>query len=171
MELLIETFKDFFGMVEGKFVVATVIMSIITLLVIYLIFLITTSFRKRRDALNIKLPDINENGQVIEKEARFKGNKEITVELIDTNEDGAFHSDVKTDEKVFLTTLTVETREFIPDDETVTSKLNMPEVGEIDYEQIKEEKRKEKEQEFTNHLRKVAQADNEEDLVRVDNLV
>lgn len=170
MELLIETFKDFFGIVEGKFVIATVVMSVIILLIIYLLFVVTVSFRKRKEALSIHLPDINEHGEIVKEEAGFNETEEVTVELIDASEDEVFNDDVKVDDKSFLTALTMETGVFISDDETTNSKVIMPNVGEIDYEQIKDEKRKEKEQEVINHLRKVAQADSEEELARIDNL-
>lgn len=169
MELIIETFKDFFGMVEGRFIIATTIMIIIALVVLYLLFLIAVSFRKRREAINVKLPDIDGRGEVVNETPSFTEKEEITVELIDSDEDEVSDTDVKTNEEAFLTALTIETGKFIADDNNNLD-LKMPEVGEIDYDRIKEEKRKEKEQEVINRLREIAKADNQDDLDKVDNL-
>lgn len=168
MELLLETFKDFFGMVEGRFVIATIIMIVIALVAIYLIFLIAISFRKRREAIQVQLPDIDVHGEVANESARFTEAEEVTVELIDSDEDEISDNNAVIDEKAFLTTLTIETGEFIHDD--TNHNLNMPEVGEIDYDKIKEDKKREKEEEAINRLRKIAEADNQEDLDRVDSL-
>lgn len=161
MELLLDTFKNFFGMIEGKFVVATIGMILIILLAVYLLFTVVISFKKRKEAVEIKLPDINDNGEVIEEVSKFPTNKEIVVELIDTSEDDSIKSDVTTDEKPFLTALTLETGNFVLDTKTETTKLNMPDVGEIDYEKIKEDKRKEKEQESIDRLRRKLAKENE----------
>lgn len=165
-----EMINNFLGLVEGKFVVASIFMIFIFLIISFLIYLVTVSFTNRKEAVGVKLPDIDANGELIKENSMFINNDEVTVELIDSTDDEIYNENIKDNNNEFLTSLALETGSFVSDDEN-NFKLNMPEVGEIDYEQIKEEKRLEKENQILEkenkiigHLREVAIADNDEDI-------
>lgn len=163
MELVLNTFKDFFGIVEGKYVIAGTIMVIVSIIILYVLFLIISSIRKRKSSLAVSLPDINASESEEEKGPRFHPVEEIVIELIDPEEDLIPQGGAKIKDDEFLTSLTLETGQLIID-EKLEQKIDMPEVGEINYDEIKEMKKKEKEEEVINHLRKVAEADNDEEL-------
>lgn len=162
--------NNFLGLVEGRFVIASIFMILIFLIISFLIFLVTVSFTNRKEAVRVKLPDIDANGELVKNNPSFINNDELVVELIDSNDDEIYGEPTKDNSTEFLTSLSLETKSFISDEDS-KFKLNMPEVGEINYEQIKEEKRLEKEKKLAEkeskiigHLREVALADNDEDL-------
>lgn len=164
---LIDTFMSFIEMINVKFVIATVIMIAIFVIICYLLLLVVQSFQKRSEAINVKFPAIDDYGE-IEKRNQFDSNREITVELVNS-EDDIVNENVQVDDDVFLSTLSTESRQPISIEDEV--ELKMPEVGEIDYEKIKQEKEKEiesirMERELANQerLRELAQADREEEL-------
>lgn len=156
-------------MVEGKFVIATVAMIVIFFIICFLLFLIVTSFQRRREAVGVQLPIIDERGVEIERASSFSAIEDLTIELIDAEEDDAVSdNNIVTDDREFLTALTMETGQYVSDDTITTSSMKMPEVGEIDYEQIKEDRRLEKEQEAVDRLRELAEADSQEEIDKIN---
>ena len=92
--------------------------------------------------------------------------KEFSIDKTKGNE--FFYEQTKVDEDLFLSTLSSEIRKPLIDDEL---QISMPEVGEIDYDKIKQERNRELEiarleQERANQerLRELALADNEDEL-------
>lgn len=164
MNLIQDTFKNFFGLVEGKFVIASIAMIIIFLIICYLLFLVITSFQNRRDAVGVRLPEIDARGVAVTNESSFQDNSDLSIELIDAAEDEASDTSATTDDKQFLTALTMAAGQYISDENHNSEDVKMPEVGEINYEQIKEDKAQAKHREHQEHLRELAKADSEEGL-------
>lgn len=165
MDLLLSTFKDFFGIVDSKYIIAAVIMTIVSVVAIYIISMVVTSFIKRREAVAVELPDVNvATGNVVEEAEGFSVNEgeAITVELIDPSEDEVEYEIKESNDKAFIEALTIETGELIIEDE---GNVDMPEVGEIDYEKIKEKKQKE----IIERIRQIAKAD--EDLNEIEEIM
>lgn len=165
MDLLLNTFKDFFGIVNSRYIIAAIVMTIVSIVVIYIISMVVTSFMKRRKTVAVELPDVNvATGNVVEKAEAFSVNEEeaITVELIDSSEDEVEDEIKESNDKAFIEALTIETGEIIVEDE---DNIDMPEVGEIDYDKIKEEKQ----EEAIERLRQIAKAD--EDLNEIEEIM
>lgn len=165
MDLLLNTFRDFFGIVNSRYIIAAVIMTIVSVVVIYIISMVVTSFMKRRKTVAVELPDVNvATGNVVEEAEAFSVNEEeaITVELIDSSEDEVEDEIKESNDKAFIEALTIETGELIVEDE---GNVDMPEVGEIDYDKIKEEKQ----EEVIERIRQIAKAD--EDLNEIEEIM
>lgn len=163
---IMDTLTDFTEMINVKFVIATVIMLIIFLVICYLLLLIVQSIQKRSEAINVKFPSIDDYGEGHNKK-QFNEGKEITVELVNS-EDDVVKEKVELDEDLFLSALSSEIRKPLIDDEL---QISMPEVGEIDYDKIKKERKKElevarleQERASQERLRELALADNEDEL-------
>lgn len=162
---LLNTFKEFFGIVNSRYIIAAVIMTIVSIIVIYIISMVVISFMKRRETVAVELPDVNvATGSVVEKAEAFSVNEEetITVELIDSSEDEVEDEIKESNDKAFIEALTIETGELIVEDE---GNVDMPEVGEIDYDKIKEEKQ----EEVIERIRQIAKAD--EDLNEIEEIM
>lgn len=165
MDLLLNTFKDFFGIVSGRYIIAAIVMTIVSVIIIYIISMVVISFMKRRETVAVELPDVNvATGNVVEEAEAFSVNEEetITVELIDSSEDEVEDEIKESNDKAFIEALTIETGELIVEDE---GNVDMPEVGEIDYDKIKEEKQ----EEAIERLREIAKAD--EDLNEIEEIM
>lgn len=161
---IINTMRDFFSTQDWKLVIAGFGMITIFILIIYLISLIVISFQNRKEAVNIKLPDINTYNNNIEVKKQFEDAKVLEVELISAEQDVVKNAQLKDDENLFLTALSIETKKYIP---ATIEDIDMPQVGEIDYEAIKleiAEKAREKDMSTLSMLKKLAQADELETL-------
>ena len=165
MNSLIEGIQSFFSMIEAKFTIATIIMVVIFVTISLLITLTVISFRKRREALSVELPNINDQGEVDSSKSKFEKDKNITIELVDPNEDIAEDVPENNDE-TFFAALTMETRTLIQPEKI---ELDMPEVGEIDSEE-NEKMLIARENAAIDHLKKIAKADSEEDLSSIEGL-
>lgn len=164
---IMDTLTNFTKMINMKFVIATIIMLIIFLVICYLLLLIVQSIQKRSDAINVKFPPIDSYGE-IESKDQFDVDREITVELVNS-EDDVIDETVEGDEDLFLSTLSTEVKKPILNADEI--QVSMPEVGEIDYEKIKKEKKEElkiarAEQDRANQerLKELALADSEQEL-------
>lgn len=166
--------QSFFSMLDGKFTAAIVFMLIIVVVTCYISFVLLTSIKKRNVAVKVKLPDLNQQGVINTSNNQFE-NKEVTVELINPADDviGEYNNnnDKNSNDKSFLEALSVSTGSYIPEDEK-SIKVDLPEVGEFDYEELKKQKEKElekakiaREQANLEHLKELAQADNNSDIV------
>lgn len=168
---MLDTIKSFFATTDSKYIVATVFMGIIVLLVIYLLVKLLSFFKERRESMAVKLPDINLSEKGEDEITPFPGDKEITVELVHSEEEERMlsKSENKDNENLFLAALTMETGSLILPEDT---KVNMPEVEDVDFEKLKEEKKKEKEREVLDHIRELAKADEEvEEITNIENLL
>lgn len=161
---IINTFKKFFVIQDWKLVVAGLGMLVIFLLIVYLLSLIIISFQRRKAAVNISLPDINTYDKKDDNLKQFEEPKVFEVELI-TPDDDVIGEEPKDNEELFLTALSIEAKKYIPKSD---EKIEMPEVGEIDYQAIKMEKTKERTQSALDRLKRIAKAD-EESLIDINN--
>lgn len=140
-------------MQDWKLVVAGLGMLVIFLLMVYLLSLIVISFQRRKAAVSVSLPDINTYNKKDDNLKQFEELKVFEVELIAPDE-YVVEAEPKDNEELFVTALSIETKKYIPKSD---EKIEMPEVGEIDYEAIKMEKTKD----AINRLKKIAKADEE----------
>lgn len=140
-------------MQDWKLVVAGLGMLVIFLLIVYLLSLIIISFQRRKAAVSVSLPDINTYDKKDDNLKQFEELKVFEVELI-TPDEYVIEAEPKDNEELFLTALSIETKKYIPKSD---EKIEMPEVGEIDYEAIKMEKTKD----AINRLKEIAKADEE----------
>lgn len=147
-------------MQDWKLVVAGLGMLVIFLLMVYLLSLIVISFQRRKAAVSVSLPDINTYNKKDDNLKQFEELKVFEVELIATDE-YVVEAEPKDNEELFVTALSIETKKYIPKSD---EKIEMPEVGEIDYQAIKMEKT----QNAINRLKEIAKAD-EESLVDINN--
>lgn len=157
---IINTLKNFFVMQDWKLVVAGLGMLVIFLLIVYLLSLIIISFQRRKAAVSVSLPDINTYDKEDDNLKQFEELKVFEVEII-TPDEYVIEAEPKDNEELFLTALSIETKKYIPKSD---EKIEMPEVGEIDYQAIKMEKTKD----AINRLKEIAKAD-EESFVDINN--
>ena len=157
---IINTLKNFFVMQDWKLVVAGLGMLVIFLLMVYLLSLIVISFQRRKAAVSVSLPDINTYNKKDDNLKQFEELKVFEVELIAPDE-YVIEAEPKDNEELFVTALSIETKKYIPKSD---EKIEMPEVGEIDYQAIKMERT----QNAINRLKEIAKAD-EESLVDINN--
>lgn len=159
MNNVLDAVIKFISIQDWRLVIAGFGMIVIFLLMIYLISLIVLSFQRRRDAVDVKLPDIDNQYGEKDKKATFKEIESLEVELVDSNED-LINTDRKDhNEEAFLTALSLESKRFVPLD---YKKFEMPVLGEIDYESIKRRMEAEAEnkiRENLERLRKIAESD------------
>lgn len=164
MGSLVNTFKDFFGIVNSRYIIAAVIMIVVIAVVIYITSVVVKSFLKRREAVSVQLPNIDVTEGKVEEEVKgFKvEDNPIVVELIDSSEDEIDEEVPDSSDEAFIEALTMVTGNIIISDE---DNIDMPEVGEIDYDKIREERQKE----AIEHLKEIAKAD--EDLDEIDEIM
>lgn len=164
MNNILDTVKQFISIQDWRLVIAGFGMLVIFLLMIYLISLIVLSFQRRRDAVDVKLPDIDKEVSEDDNKEKFKEAESLEVELIDSNDDVVNSDKTDINDELFLKALTIESKQFIP----LTYKgLDMPEVGDIDYESIKskmEAEAEDRRRESLERLKQIAKSD-EQDLV------
>lgn len=87
------------------------------------------------------------------------------IELINPEEDRIDDVEPVDNEDLFLTALSIETGKYIPKD---SESVEMPKVGEIDYEEIKrknKEKADKQSKEDLARLKEIAKADGEGELI------
>lgn len=157
---IINTLKSFFTIQDWRFIIAGLIMIAIFLLIVYLLSVIVISFQKRKAAVNVSLPDIDSYNKKDKIVKQFEESEDLEVELIDANDD-VIKEEAKNNENLFMTALSIETGQYIP---KADDKIDMPEIGDIDYETIKiqkTEKAKEKTKKKLERLKKIAKADEE----------
>lgn len=159
-----ERIQGFLSMLDGKFTAAIVFMLIIFVVICYISFVMISSVKKRNAAVKVKLPDLDQQGVIDTSGNQFE-KKEITVELVNTADDVVEEYNGNND-KSFLEALTISTGSYIPEDEK-SIKVDLPEVGEFDYEELRKQKEKQieeekmkREQANLEHLKELAQADN-----------
>lgn len=164
-----EGLQQFMTMVEGRFTLATIMMVAIFAGTCYLISILVTSLKTRRERMKIELPAIDDNGKILITKSQFELNKEITTELVHPNDDIAFGPETPNNEE-FARALTMETKILINFDNE-SNLITMPKIGKIDYDKIKEEKvqemkRMKKDQEAAriSQLKELAIADREDEL-------
>ena len=159
-----ERIQGFLSMLDGKFTAAIVFMLIIFVVVFYISLVMISSVKKRNAAVKVKLPDLDQQGVIDTSGNQFE-KKEITVELVNTADDVVEEYNGNND-KSFLEALTISAGSYIPEDEK-SIKVDLPEVGEFDYEELRKQKEKQieeekmkREQANLEHLKELAQADN-----------
>ena len=161
----LNTIKNFIEIQDWRLVVAGFGMIIIFVLMVYLLSLIVLSYQRRRDAVQVSLPEIDSSGIVNHDSVdKFKEADTLEVELISSDDDNVINDNLNIDDSLFLTALTVETKKFIP---LAQEDMDMPEIGEIDYEGIKMKMEAEAEQwrkERLQRLKEIAKSD-EQDLI------
>lgn len=168
---MLDTIKSFFAITDNKYIIATIFMGIIVLLIIYILIKFVSFYKERKAAIAVQLPDINLSEKDEDEVSPFEINKEITIEMVHSEEEERMlsKSEKKGNENLFITALTMETGSIILNDE---SNVTMPEVEDVDFDKLKEEKKKEKEQEALDHLRELAKADVEvEEITNIENLL
>lgn len=164
---VLNTIKNFIEIQDWRLILAGFGMIIIFGLMVYLLSLIVLSYQRRRDAVQVSLPEIDGSGLVSHDPVdKFKEANPLEVELMSAEDDNIVNDNLNVDDSLFLTALTLETKRFIP---LSKEDMDMPDIGEIDYEGIKlkmeaeaEERRKERLQ----RLKEIAKSD-EQDLVDV----
>lgn len=155
-----QNFEDLSNLLEVKFIFAFSGMLLIMAGMIAIIYVIVVSFKKRKEAIAVNLPDISGDG-VVSVEPAFNEIENLNVELISEDEDVVKNSKIEDNEDQFLTALSCETKTvFLKDG---VGNLEMPEIGEIDYEKIK----KDKENSNINHLRELAEDDKDFDQQKI----
>lgn len=164
-----ERIQGFLSMLDGKFAAAIVFMLIIFVVICYISFVMISSVKKRNAAVKVKLPDLDQQGVIDTSGNQFE-KKEITVELVNTADDVVEEYNGNND-KSFLEALTISTGSYIPEDEK-SIKVDLPEVGEFDYEELRKQKEKQieeekmkREQANLEHLKELAQADNASSII------
>lgn len=164
-----ERIQGFLSMLDGKFTAAIVFMLIIFVVICYISFVMISSVKKRNAAVKVKLPDLDQQGVIDTSGNQFE-KKEITVELVNTADDVVEEYNGNND-KSFLEALTISTGSYIPEDEK-SIKVDLPEVGEFDYEELRKQKEKQieeekmkREQANLEHLKELAQADNASSII------
>ena len=162
---ILNTIKNFIEIQDWRLIVAGFGMIIIFVLMVYLLSLIVLSYQRRRDAVQVSLPEIDSSGLVNHDSVdKFKEADPLEVELISSDDDNVVNDNLNIDDSLFLTALTVETKEFIP---LAQEDMDMPDIGEIDYEGIKMKMEAEAEQrrkERLQRLKEIAKSD-EQDLI------
>jgi len=156
----IQNIKNFFEIMDWKLVIAGFGMLFIFLLIVYLISVIVISFQKRRDQVNVKLPDIDTYDKAESKGQKFKEVKKLEVELINQNDDVVIkESNNKGNYDYFIQALSIETRKLFP---STLSFPSMPKIKAIDYETIKRENIEKNQKENIEKMKKLAEEDNRE---------
>lgn len=162
MQKFVEIMGQYFLALDKGVVVAGLLMLMMFVLIVYVLSIAAIAFRKRKEAVSISLPDI-ESDEISEDGIQFKEPEDISIELIDPEEDDVIDEGNVDNEEAFLTSLVLETGQFISKE---NSEISMPQVGEFDEQAVlkrKEAKRarereriaKEREQE----LKSIAKAD------------
>lgn len=156
--------SSFFSMVDSKFAIAILIMIAMIFLVSFIVFFMILSIKKRSEAVKVKLPNLDSQGKVMKKDPEFKQEEKIVVELIDS-EDDSIQEYNKNNDKSFYSALSMSTGSYIPKEDKEIE-VEMPEVEEVDYEEIKRKKEVEmkeeqarRERENLLHLKELAKAD------------
>lgn len=158
---IINTIKNFLTIQDWKLLTAGFVMVLIAIVMIYLISLIVLSFRRRREAVDVRLPEIDNSGNM-KSEHKFKENNDFEIQLVDYEDDIGETQDLGINENLFIKALSMETKRYIS---TNKDEVDMPEVGEIDYKGIKlklENEAREREKDKSERLRQIAKADEED---------
>lgn len=162
--------SDFIENTNWTYVFAGLFMLLIFSIVIYIILILYTTIKKRRALLEVKLPEIDKRGIVEETEPQFDKERAISVELISAEEDESIKGENREYDENFFKALSLETGIKISEDDFV--KLDLPEVGELNFEEIKRKKqeeiekaKEEREQANIEHLRELAKADEEIEMI------
>lgn len=162
---ILNTIKNFIEIQDWRLIIAGFGMIIIFVLMVYLLSLIVLSYQRRRDAVQVSLPEIDSSGLVNHDSVdKFKEADTLEVELISSDDDNVVNDNLNIDDSLFLTALTVETKRFIP---LAQEDMDMPDIGEIDYEGIKmkmEAEAEERRRERLQRLKEIAKSD-EQDLI------
>lgn len=157
---IIQNIKNFFEIMDWKLVIAGFGMLFIFLLIVYLISVIVISFQKRRDQVNVKLPDIDTYDKEESKGPEFKEVKKLEVELINPNDDVVIgENNNKGSYDYFIQALSIETRKLFP---SMLSFPSMPKIKAIDYEAIKKENIERSQKESFDKMKKLAEEDDRE---------
>lgn len=165
MSNFITTIITFFENLDWKLVTAGFGIVIIFTLIVYLLVIIVTSLQSRRAAIKVSLPDINNYNNTGSDVSEFEEIKDMSIELINSDDDKIDdkidNSNIKDNEDSFFKALSLEAKKYIPKS---TFKINMPEIGKINYEAIikeKKEKSKKQTKKDLERLKKIAKADAE----------
>lgn len=154
--------ENFFRSLDWNLVIAGFGIIFIFTLMVYLILIIVSSYQNRRKALNVSLPVLDDYGNNVLSEPQFKELKELSLELVSSDDDVINELENKNNDKSFLTALTLETKKYIP---VENEEINMPEVKEDNYEVINLDKEKfatKRTKQTLDKIRKIAQADGKE---------
>lgn len=154
----------FFSVQDWRLIGAGLIMILIFILMVSLVSFIVISYLKRKEAVNISLPDINTYGlDSKEVKPQFTEPSILELELVPPERDVINPEEMKDNDDLFLTALTIETGKYIPKS---SSYVTMPEISEkIDYEKIKQQKEqeaKDRQKQELERLKEIARADEEQ---------
>lgn len=122
---ILDIFFNFFRNLNLRIIIAGFGIVAIFGLIIYLLLIMISSLQERRAALKVRLPIIDGYGDEAFTEPQFTEPNVFLVEMIDTNEK-VVQDSKPVDEKAFMTTLTLEAKTYIPNDEEV---LDMPTIN------------------------------------------
>lgn len=148
---------------DVKAIAATLVMVAMFATILAITFVLTRSFKGRKELMAVKLPEINDNKKNFLEEPVFNKDANITVEMVNPEEEEKHidKSKQNVNNELFVQALSVEARRIIVDEED--KKVSMPEVEEMDYEAESEAIRIQREKEQTEKLKKLAEADSESD--------
>lgn len=155
-------FGQFFSSLDVKLIAAIAIIIIITLVSLSFIVILFKSIKSRQEAASVKLPnieDLNSN----DSEAQFEGLEVLEfIDGEDSLELNAEKEKLEESKDAFYAALTRTTGQYMADSEDF---VEMPEIGELNIEEIKKkkfEKEAKKREEEIEELRKIALSDKEE---------
>lgn len=154
----VKNINDLSNLIEFKFVIAAVFMIIIIASIIAVISLVVISFKKRKEAIAVKLPDINASGEIA-SEPVFSEPENLVVELIQEQdeEDVIKNSKIVNNDDQFLTALSYETKRCFP--EGKSGSVPLPEVEQVDYDQLVEHEKNKR----MDRIKELANKDKEEE--------
>ena len=160
----LDVLTKFFSVQDWRLIGAGLIMILIFALMVSLVSFIVISYLRRKEAVNISLPDINTYGlNSKEVKPQFTEPSILELELVPPERDIINPEEMKNNDDSFLTALTIETGKYIP---KFGNHVNMPEISEkIDYEKIKQQKARESEdrqKQELERLKEIARADEEQ---------
>lgn len=162
MQKFAETMAQYFLVLDKSVVIAGILMLMMFVLIVYVLSVAAIAFRKRKEAISISLPDIEKESE-IENKAQFKESEDISIELISPEEDNEINEVNIDNEDTFLTSLVLETGQFVS---KVDTDVDMPIVGELDEEAILNKKDQDRREKLENdakerelELKSIAMAD------------
>ena len=168
MNGIIGSIKNFFHVLDFRLIMSGLLMIIISALIVYVFIVAIGAFKERREAIKVSLPNVDDIGKSGPTKVQFKDIDDFAIELIETETDENNYKETVEGENQFLTALSIETGQFIPANNI---EANMPEVGEIDYEEIKQRKAKEEQEKSNKELQRIrefAMVDNEGEVVAIE---
>ena len=102
-------FLEFLTNVNWRLMFVSGLMILISVIVVYTLILMAASVQRRREALKVSLPNINDLGRDFISKPKFKSQENLEVEIIGPMQDVTMGNETHLDEELFTKALARET--------------------------------------------------------------